>query len=94
MHSTLLVHKTGIMITHDYASNATADAIVAMDAEVIAASENIRSDMVVKAEAPFPLDLLGQLGDSNRGGSLINELKVELVKAAGMCRFIKTGFET
>ena len=81
-------------ITHDYASNATADAIVAKDAEMIGATEDIRPDIMVKAEASFPLDLLGQLGDRNLSSSLVDELKVGLVKAAGPCRCIKTGFET
>lgn len=69
----------------NFISSAVRDEIVAKDAEMIAAIEDIKTNITVKVEAACPADLLNQLVPSvNRSNSLIYEVKEDIVKAAGM----------
>lgn len=69
----------------NFISSAVRDEIVAKDAEMIAAIEDIKTNITVKVEAARPADLLNQLVPSvNRSNSLIYEVKEDIVKAAGM----------
>jgi hypothetical protein len=74
------------IITIDLPSNATADAIIAKDAEMIAAAEGIPGSTTTKAEGDHLTDTLNYTPafTTNRTSSLIYEVKAEIVKAAGM----------
>ncbi|KIL58692.1 hypothetical protein M378DRAFT_170245 [Amanita muscaria Koide BX008] len=66
-----------------YAYNATADAIIAKDAEMIAAMEDVTGDITVKTEVIQPTEQFIGLAPSNKSNiSLIYEVKAELANAA------------
>ena len=69
-------------MTPDLPSNATAEAIIAKDAETIAAAEDNTGGFMTKVAGFDLMDPLNYVPNRNNH-SLIHEVKVEIVSAAG-----------